>query len=206
LPHDSTRRALRNARAPYGDVDLVLVTHWHGDHFGAAAVASHLKANPRASLVASAQVVDSLRRFPAASDIAPSRTIARNVESGQRRREVVNGVAIEMLGVTHGTRHREIQHRGFIVEIGGRRVLHLGDTDFTDAEFARLRLDTARIDVALLPAWALTSNRSIIERWIKPRQLVAIHLPADDLAGAARIEAGWPGAVAFTRSLHKRRW
>ncbi len=206
LPHDSTRRALRDARGPYADVDVVLVTHWHGDHFGAAPVAAHLMANPRATLVTSAQVIDSLRRFGAAREIPASRTQARAAPSGQRRREVVNGVAIEVLGVTHGDRHSGVEHRGYIVEIGGRRVLHLGDTEFTEAEFAELRLDTARIDVALLPVWALTHERAIVEKWIRPRHVVAFHLQADDLAGAARIEARWPGAVAFTRSLHKRRW
>jgi L-ascorbate metabolism protein UlaG (beta-lactamase superfamily) len=207
LPHDSTQRALREARAPYDNVDVVLVTHWHGDHFGAAPVAAHLQANPRATLVTSAQVIDSLRRYAPARDIPASRTQARAVGSGERRREVVNGVPVEILGVTHGSgRNESVEHRGYIVEIGGRRVLHLGDTQFTEAEFSRLRLDTARIDVALLPAWALTEERAIVERWIKPRQIVAIHMQANDLAGAARIEAAWPGAVAFTRSLHKRRW
>lgn len=207
VPHDSTQRALREGKAPFNAVDLVLVTHWHGDHFGSAAVAGHLEANPRATLVASAQVIDSLRRFTPARDIAASRTLAQAAASAERRREVINGVPVEVLGVSHGSgRHATVQHRGYIVEIGGRRVLHLGDTEFTDDEFSRLRLDTARIDVALLPAWALTSQRAIIERWIKPRQVVAVHLQADDLAAAARIEAAWPGAVAFTRSLHKRRW
>jgi L-ascorbate metabolism protein UlaG (beta-lactamase superfamily) len=207
LPHDSTRLALRGARAPFDDVDLVLVTHWHGDHFGAAPVTDHLLANRRATLLASDQVIDSLRRYSPAREIPAGRTLGRVVGSGERRREVVNGVPVEVLGVSHGDgRHRDVQHRGFVVEIGGRRVLHLGDTFFSEQEFAKLRLDTARIDVALLPGWAVLGNRDIIERWIKPRQVVAIHLLDGELDQALRIETAWPGAVAFTRSLHKRRW
>src|SRR5687768_10768764 len=151
LPHDSTQRSLREARPPFNNVDVVLVTHWHGDHFGAAAVARHLRANPRATLVTSAQVIDSLRRYAPARALAAERTVSRAVPSGERRREIVNGVAIEVLGVTHGHRHSGVEHRGYIIEMGGRRVLHLGDTEFTETEFSRLRLDTARIDVALLP-------------------------------------------------------
>jgi L-ascorbate metabolism protein UlaG (beta-lactamase superfamily) len=207
VPHDSTRRALRQARAPFNDVDVVLVTHWHGDHFGSAPAADHLKANPRATLVSSPQVIDSLRRYAPARDIAAARTLGRAVAPGERRREVINGVPVEILGVSHGGgRHRSVEHRGFVVEIGGRRVLHLGDTFFTDAEFARLRLDTTRIDVAFIPAWALLDHRDIIERWINPRQVVAIHLLNDEFDQAIRLEASWPGAVAFTRPLHKRRW
>jgi L-ascorbate metabolism protein UlaG (beta-lactamase superfamily) len=170
-------------------------------------VADHLTANPRATLVTSAQVIDSLRRYAPAREIPESRTLARSIGSGERRREVINGVPVEILGVTHGDgRHKNVQHRGFVVEIGWRRVLHLGDTFFTEQEFSRLRLDTARIDVALLPGWSVRENRAIIERWIKPRQVVAIHLLNDEFDQARLIEAAWPGAVAFTRSLHKRRW
>ena len=207
IPHDSTRRALRQARPPFNDIDVVLVTHWHGDHFGSAPIADHLKANSRAILVASDQVIDSLRRYAPAREIPPTRTLGRGVASGERRREVVNGVPIEVLGVTHGDgRHEDVQHRGFIVDIGERRVLHLGDTFFTEKEFSRLRLDTARIDVALVPGWAVMENRAIIERWIRPKQVVAIHLLNNELARALQIETAWPGAVAFTQSLHKRRW
>lgn len=207
VPHDSTRRALRQAGPPFNDVDVVLVTHWHGDHFGAAPVTDHLKANPRAILVTSQQVVDSLRRYPPARELPSSRTLARAVASGERRREIVNGVPIELLGVTHGDgRHENVQHRGFVVEIGGRRVLHLGDTFFTEQEFSRLRLDTSRIDIALLPGWALVEHRALVERWIKPRQVAAIHQLAGDFEHALLLERAWPGAVVFTRSLHKRRW
>ena len=43
LPADSTRAALEAARAPFDAVDLILVTHHHGDHFHPAPVAAHLQ-------------------------------------------------------------------------------------------------------------------------------------------------------------------
>src|SRR5687768_3392502 len=33
LPADSTQRALQSARPPFDNVDLILATHRHGDHF-----------------------------------------------------------------------------------------------------------------------------------------------------------------------------
>lgn len=209
-PADSTQAALQRARGPFDAVDLVLVTHRHGDHFHPAPVAQHLLANSRATLLTSSQVIDSLRgRLPAGAQLAP-RLMARTTAPGTRLREVVNGVTVELLGLPHGgARHRAVEHLGYVVELGGRRVLHVGDTDISEASFAPFRLDTARIDVALLPQWMVTNDegRRVIERWIRPRQVVAFHVPEGEAESASRaVQAALPGAVTFGRSLEMRRW
>ena len=129
---------------------------------------------------------------------------------GTRRRALVNGLPVELLGLAHGgRRHRHVEHLGYIVELGGRRVLHLGDAELSEATLAPFRLDTSRIDVALIPAWAVTDreSREAIRRWVRPRQAIAFHL--SEGAGdreVREIEAAWPGAVALTRSLETRTW
>ena len=210
VPADSTRTALERATGAFDSVGLILVTHRHGDHFHPASVVAHLLANPRVTLLTSAQVIDSLRgRLPVGHQLAP-RLLARNAAAGSRRREVVNGIAVELLGLPHvGARHRNVEHLGYIVELGGRRVLHVGDTEASEAAFAPFRLDTARIDVALLPQWMVTSaaGRRVIERWIRPAQVVAFHFGEDDAQQARRaVKAAMPQAVAFTRSLETHRW
>jgi L-ascorbate metabolism protein UlaG (beta-lactamase superfamily) len=208
----ATQLALTRARAPFDGVDLVLVTHRHGDHFHPAPVAAHLRANRGATLVTSQQVIDSLRAGANFSPVHGGQVLSRTMTPGSRRRETINGITVELLGIPHGgDRHRHVEHLGFIVHIGGRRVLHVGDTDVTAATYAPLRLDTARIDVALIPAWAITNpaSRAVIQRYIRPRQVVGIHLPTN--AREARrtsgdISAAIPGAVALATSGETRRW
>ena len=208
LPADSTRAALAAARAPFNDVDAVLFTHYHGDHFHPAPLAAHMRANPRAILLASGQVIDSLQGRLSAGDPSSDRFRARSLARGAKQREVVNGISIDVLGLPHGGR-QDVQHLGFIVELGGRRVLHLGDADFNAQTFAALRLDTMRIDVALVPDWALLDeqSRQIVQRWIRPRQIVAIHVMDGEgarVAGAVRRVL--PRAVTFARPLETRTW
>ncbi|HEY7568893.1 MAG TPA: MBL fold metallo-hydrolase [Gemmatimonadaceae bacterium] len=210
LPADSTRAALERAAAPFNSVDLILVTHRHGDHFHPAPVVRHLLANSGATLVTSKQVIDSLTgRLPAGHGLTP-RLVARTTVRGSRRREVVAGISVELLGLPHGgRRHRNVEHLGYIVDLGGRRVLHVGDTDFDESTFAPFRLDTARIDVALLPLWMVTSaeGKRVIERWIRPRQVIAFHVGDDDMEDAPRaVRAAMPTAITFTRSLESRSW
>jgi L-ascorbate metabolism protein UlaG (beta-lactamase superfamily) len=202
VPPDSTQRVLQAARSPFELVDLILVTHRHGDHFHPAPLAAHLQSNPRAQLVTSQQVIDSLRS--GGRSVPDQRLLALTTNPGSVRRETIGGVSLQLLGLPHGgERHRQVQHLGYVVELGGRRVLHVGDTEVSANAFAPLRLDTARIDVALLPAWMVTSaeGRQIIERWIRP------HLSeGDDTQTARAVQEALPKAITFARKLETRRF
>ena len=206
VPAESTQAVLRGARPPFDAVDLLLVTHRHGDHFHPAPVAAHLRANPRALLLTSRQVIDSLRSGAGSVALPERRVVARTLAPGRRRRALVNGIPVELLGLPHsgGRRHRGVEHLGYLVELGGRRVLHVGDAELSEATLAPFRLDTARVDVALLPWWALTDEetRRAVERWIRPREIVAFHVSEGEAASVRReVGAAEPGAHVFSRSL-----
>ena len=210
LPADSTRAAMEQARPPFDSVDLVLVTHRHGDHFHPASVAAHMRSNPRAVLLTSRQVIDSLRGRPEGASLPAARTQSHTIAPGTRRRVLVNGIAVELLAIPHvGRRHRRVQHLGYIVELGGQRVLHVGDAEVSEAAFAPLRLDTARIDVALLPHWEVIGRegRRVIDRWIRPRQVVAFHVGEGQERTVARaVRSVFPAAVTLVRPLQTYRW
>lgn len=209
VPADSTRAALRRARAPYDAVDLVLVTHRHGDHFHPAPAADHLLANPRAVLVTSQQVIDSMRGRVKPELLQDRRIVARTTPPGSRRRLLINGIPVQLLGLPHGgRRHRHVEHLAFVVDLGGRRILHVGDAELSEATLKPLRIDTMRIDVALVPSWALTDaeTRNAVYRWIRPRRIAAIHLAENDLRTAGEVRAAAPEARVFLRSLESAAW
>jgi L-ascorbate metabolism protein UlaG (beta-lactamase superfamily) len=208
LPADSTLTSLQRAQRPFDSVDVVLVTHRHGDHFHPVPVVEHLRANRRAMLLTSRQVIDSLRGYAPARNLSAERLVARTTKPGTRRRESIAGIQIELLGLPH-VGHPRVEHLGYIVELGGRRVLHVGDADFSEKTFAPFRLDTARIDVALLPYWAITSRKSrqVIERWVRPQQVFAFHVGTDEGDDVTRdVHAAMPSAITLVRSLETRRW
>ena len=94
VPAESTQAALARSRAPFDAVDLVLVTHRHGDHFHPLPMSEHLRSNPRAVLVTSQQVIDSLRSVLRSDASVAGRIASRTMASGTRRRMLVNGVSV----------------------------------------------------------------------------------------------------------------
>ena len=204
-PSDSLRGAMEAGRPPFDSVSAVLVTHRHGDHFGAGPVHAFLRNNPRARLIGSQQVMDSLNRLPGASPIPSAQLWPVTLPTNQRRRLTVNGITIEALGLSHGGEHREIsQHLGYLVEMDGIRILHIGDTNVGPETFTPFRLDTARVDVALLSAWSITGHWASINRWVRPRTVFAFHFEAGGGGSdARRVREALPSAIVLTRPLER---
>lgn len=197
-----TQDALHRAVTPFDSVDFVLATHGHRDHFDPNAVLAHLRANPRGTFVAGADVV---ARLHAADSIAARelgrRLISVTVAPGSRRRVVSNAaVTVDALGMTHG----QTPHVAYLLEIGGQRVLHVGDTDDDRDELAVFQLRSEGIDVALLPYWYLTSgeHQRAVREAIDPRAIMVLHTPAPGYETAsARSLGGWRAAVREIQRL-----
>ncbi len=101
-----------------------------------------------------------------------------------------------------------VQHHGYLTAIGGPRIPHLGDRGIDEDTFRGWRLDTTRVNYALVPFWMIIDKhgRELIARWIKPRVTDDRHVgdPAERYAGdAARA---LPGARLLSRSLERIAW
>lgn len=183
-PASDERAALESARGAYADVDAVLVTHWHEDHFDPAAVAAHLTNNARAVLISSPEVVARVREQ--APGLPASRLRGLAPEPGGVAHTDVGGVTVHVLRVRHNPARRlPEQHVGFLV--GTRTpVLHVGDADPAADNFSALST-LPRVDHAVLPFWYVLdeASRAMVATVIRPRQIVAVHVPPAD---AERVE------------------
>lgn len=134
------------------DVDLVLCTHEHWDHFDAETVVAVLAASPRARLVLPEPIVDQA----VAAGIDPAR-----ITGGVPGRAIeVDGCAVHPVPAWHGidvadaygfAPPGEDGHRylGYVLDLDGMRVFHAGDTLWYEGMADRLR--EHRVELALLP-------------------------------------------------------
>jgi L-ascorbate metabolism protein UlaG (beta-lactamase superfamily) len=197
----SERERMESALPPWNGVDLVLATHHHADHFDAAAVARHLRANPDATFASTPQAIARLEAEMEENDVFGGRILDLLPAEGGRREITIDGVRVEGLNLTHGRERRPpVQNVGFLVEIGGRRILHLGDSEADAEDFRRSGLPGDGVDVALVPFWYLTSesDSAMVTRELAPARVVAIHLPRE---GAAASYFGRVGSRAGLEEL-----
>ncbi len=177
LPSEKLGR-LEAGEGPFAGVDLVLATHYHGDHFDPRSVGRHLARNPGARFVSTGQAVERLREtlgedFAAVAE----RVTAFSPAVGERESFVHAGIRLTVLNLHHGHGRRPaVQHLGFVIAIGGWKLLHIGDTEVTRDELGAYDLAEEGIDFAFLPYWRLLGGQDDMEE-IRPRLVVAMHVP-----------------------------
>lgn len=207
-PPPEVLSAMENARPPFDQVRVVLVSHVHGDHFSAESVGLHLKNNPKAVLVSDAQkMADIARQYP---DHASIRSQSHEATPEWKERIVFerDGIKVTLLGMRHGSdRHWWVKNLGHIIEIGGKKLFHFGDADNTPENFASFNLAAEKIDIAFIPYWFLLgeSGRKLVRETIAAKHNIAVHIsPQTAEVDAANVKKLFPGVDAFTKMLEER--
>jgi L-ascorbate 6-phosphate lactonase len=134
-------------------VDLVLCSHEHIDHFDASSVPAIASASPGAVVVVPTPIVDMVTEAGVAPDRVVGMQPGDDVElSGVRIRPVraMHGVTMEdAYGFGEELSGGLVRFLGFVIDAGGVRLYHAGDTIAFDGMAPALR--HLEIDVALLP-------------------------------------------------------
>ena len=147
------RRELEAGTNRFASVDLVLASHHHGDHFDPHAVARHLTHNRDARFVSTRQAVDRLRQLENFTDFA-DRVQGYWPAEGERAKVELADVTVTILNLHHGRGRRPaVQNLGFLIDLNGTRLLHVGDTEVTVDDIRAYGLGDADIDVLFAPGW-----------------------------------------------------
>lgn len=203
-PPDDLRAKMEKAEGEYSDLDLLLFSHIHGDHFSPESTRLHLLNNGKAVLATSPQIVDAVKK-----DFGELSKIEGRIEAipwiWKEERSYNKGVKIRFLGLSHGTgRHASIQNLGHVVDLGGTKFLHLGDADMSDENFDTFDLEKAGIDVAFIPYWYLLSERGreLVDRQFAPKHIIAVHVDVSEADKIKKdLEAADPRIRVFTKIL-----
>ena len=205
---------MTGARGPFASVDLLLVTHPHGDHFDPKLTVAYLRTNPGCRLVAHTQTVDRLRKEEGFDQVS-NRVSEISCDPGAREHRVVNGVPLDVLCLPHSPYYRDgrnvhadMRDLAFLVELGGARFLHLGDATIEHSAdyLGTYPFEQKRIDVLFLAYFdrAQAAQRLVAEK-IKPGRIVAMHVPPAQWTEEVKgVRAAYPHAIAFRHSMERR--
>lgn len=194
----------------FADVDLLLVTHRHGDHFNPKLVVEFLRHHAHCRLVAHTQVVDLLRKEEGFAQIA-GQIYEVKLELGAFERISLNGISLDALCLRHMSEdpdNEPMRNMAFVVELGGVRFLHLGDARIyqSEAHLNHYPFEQKPIDILFLNREDRSeATQKFIAEKIKPSRIVAMHIPPAELSEETNhILAVYPHAIVFKQSMERR--
>jgi ankyrin repeat protein len=201
-------------------IRLLLITHDHGDHFDPVSTGRFLSHSPGTAMLGSRQtgLTYEARTLPRIAVETAPRVMAATPGLFQALDTVVGGLKVEAFHVLHEgetPESTEAENLAFLFEVGGWRILHVGDIDGRmerrDYFEPFRRMGETGIDVAFLPC-SLVENpvgADVIRAVFRPRIVVLMHYmeaQAPSFRQAIR-RAGdrLPPVVLFEKSLESRR-
>ncbi len=203
---EQIQEKLTLAQAPFNDVDLIIVTHAHGDHIDPAMLREHMKNNPKAVFVSTKQTVDALNTRDTL-DLFHDRRFGFNPSKEKSDKQDIKGISIEAVYLPHGPDARIINN-GFIVSVNGISFFHTGDVDFdqfTFEEFRSLQLPEKKIDLSFIQHFYLTNDSTsklFVTKGIGGKYIIPIHYhfttPSFD---ASIVKENYPDAILFDKEL-----
>lgn len=196
-----TLAALESGTKPFHELDLVLASHVHRDHFQGEPAQRFLASLPECRFVSSPQVVEALWAAETdAAEFVPREAVTEILPApGGEELFEADGIRVEFLHLSHGTgRFQKIENMGHVITVGGVTALHVGDAAMVARNFAPYRLGERGIDVAFVPYWYFgdPSGLAIVDEHFRPARLIACHIPPAELAAVTkRFATEFPGVI-----------
>ncbi len=189
-PGDSLISLMTNGLRPFDNIDLVLVTHYHVDHFNGPMVAAFLENNRKAVLVCPSQVAEALKRADSAATFY-DRVIALGAATRCDTVIGLPGIGVRAMRFDHSTYycadsstgrpcniHADVENLGYLVRLEGITVFHSGDdSPQNENQYSAYGLGGDTIDVAFLDqSFATVRGLGLLKRHLKVRNLVYMHI------------------------------
>ena len=180
--------AMMAAAAPFDAVDVIFITHTHGDHFDADDLLTYLGSQPETALVLPAEGMAQLQAADGWQADFAGRITTISLPNGEREALSVgpDDLAVTVLALPHHgwpEYHTDLQHYAYRVETrGGATVIHLGDANAMENPFTphAAALEAAPSHLAFPPYWFFRSEeRQNMLNDIHADEIVGIHIPAD---------------------------
>jgi L-ascorbate metabolism protein UlaG (beta-lactamase superfamily) len=171
--------AIQKSLPPFDNIDILLFTHDHADHFYAPMVSDYLKNNPKTSLVSTPDVVDQILNEIADTEEILDQIYAIGIYEGETESVTIGDIVIEAYFLTHGL--EDYQNYGYLFSLGGITFFHTGDMVKNMIPITYLQdlgLPDKGIDVAFIPEYMLFNGRDIeyVQAGFNPTYMVPMHI------------------------------
>jgi L-ascorbate metabolism protein UlaG (beta-lactamase superfamily) len=217
-PGDSVSNLILQGMSPFENIDIVLVTHKHTDHFNEQLVINFLKDNQNTFLICPEQVNDVLKNNTSYS------TVSKRIHPINPDNEFDTPIAIKKTNIRalrfkHGSffetdsvtgekydLHRVVENLGYIIDADGFSFFHSGDCSFSDkSHFETYHFSERDFDVVFLDRTFLRKEgQEIMNSFINTRDLVFMHIEPGKAEYYKSIIKDLPGLFVFTQKMEEK--
>lgn len=163
-----------NGESLYKDMDYILFTHYHNDHFNENKLADYCLTNsPR--LIVAPKSDDNLKNIKANKLYLDSFLWQETIILED------NGIKLSAYKTLHdGKQYQNIEHYIYQINISNINILVMSDTDFRCPELEKM-LSNKKIDILIVNFLFLNNSygRKLIKQ-INPSELLIYHLPFEN--------------------------
>ncbi|MDT0596374.1 MBL fold metallo-hydrolase [Glaciecola petra] len=179
-------------QAPFDDIDAIVISHAHGDHFAADEVLRYLSLYPKTKLVAPQQAIDELRALTGADKVS-SQLYEVKLAFNQAPQQIELGeMVFEGVRIPHAgwPGRADIENIVFRVTLSNTEadkknenitVMHMGDADANDDHYLPFKAhwQSRETDLAFPPYWFFyqLEGNYILDELINAKQHVGVHVP-----------------------------
>ncbi len=181
------------------DVDYLLFTHEHIDHFMAGLTQTYLQNNRVRGIVVPAQGGGRLASLKEYAECAGVQVIAPQLADGQSCSTPLGCARLTVAAMRHmGAQFRDVQSCSLLLDFDGKTLLFTGDSDYVPAWF-QSALGRTHIDVMFVnPLFYLNPQGQQIIEQFAPKTLVVYHLASQKDGAISPFER------AVLSDVHKR--
>jgi len=174
-PDTNELNEIVSGNPPYDDIEVAAYTHGHGDHVDFSVVNNFLTNQPNTLFIgATTEGVGSINN--------QSRVQKADMARFANQQFDINGVAVTVYHTRHfnqfGNDFSGVTNLAYLVELGGKKILHVGDFDYAADNIAALGLQPGDLDVIIMPTFNTLisqANFNLITSMLAPKHIVAAH-------------------------------
>ncbi|HMA61965.1 MAG TPA: MBL fold metallo-hydrolase [bacterium] len=226
-PGSETIDQIINSEKYFENIDLIVATHNHRDHFHAPFVREFLQNNKQVKFISTNQSCNDLK-VEADYQKIKGQIIEITPDTLSSISKKVNGISTEVFRFRHSSyyekdrltgkefdRHAKVQNFGVLFSINDLKIFHSGDSSPRWIhEYKNFRLDKKGIDIALLDRaflWDLNTERiDLIKNYISPQNIILMHIHPNNRNRftkiANKLGPEFPPVTIFKEKSEKRRF
>jgi L-ascorbate metabolism protein UlaG (beta-lactamase superfamily) len=185
----------------FENIEMAFVSHKHHDHNQPEFTCNFLRASDATRLITSVQVIELVRERCRVLVTSTSQVATIDPKFELPMTLPVGTAKVTIIPLSHGKgKYARLENWGHVVEMGGVRVLHIGDAAMDPTDFEAAAAELANLDVALIPFWYFQPGpgMEVVNRFLDAPHKLAVQVPPQEVAEAtAFLATDYPEVVVL---------